>query len=253
MSERVRERLTYANVMATLALFVALGGAGYAAVKLPRNSVGPKQIKEDAVKASEQAPNSVAGGNLIDESVGGDDVAEGAIGSSELANGAVGGDDIGDGIIGSSEIANGGVTSEDLGGSSVTASKLNAPASFTTAGLPDAFGTCAGVGDSWGSFSPDVNNSVSYYRDPFGIVHLRGIAVRCGAAGTTILTLPAGYRPDRQQIPTVWSQNTGAWRLSIGGNGAVEPFPAAGVPAGTWISLDSVTFRCGPSGADGCP
>ncbi len=40
MLREVRSRLTYANVVASMALFVALGGVGYAAVKLPKNSVG---------------------------------------------------------------------------------------------------------------------------------------------------------------------------------------------------------------------
>jgi hypothetical protein len=44
MLARVRGRLTYANVIASLALFVALGGTGYAALRLPRNSVGPAQM-----------------------------------------------------------------------------------------------------------------------------------------------------------------------------------------------------------------
>lgn len=46
---RILARLTYANVMATVAVFIALGGASYAALKLPRNSVGPKQLKAGAV------------------------------------------------------------------------------------------------------------------------------------------------------------------------------------------------------------
>ena len=37
------------NLVAYLALFVALGGTSYAAVKLPRNSVGTAQIKKNAV------------------------------------------------------------------------------------------------------------------------------------------------------------------------------------------------------------
>lgn len=37
---RIRGKLTYANVMATIAVFIALGGASYAAIKLPKNSVG---------------------------------------------------------------------------------------------------------------------------------------------------------------------------------------------------------------------
>src|SRR5690349_21601468 len=50
---RLRARLSYANVMATLAVFIALGGSSYAALKLPRNSVGATQIRTGAVRASE--------------------------------------------------------------------------------------------------------------------------------------------------------------------------------------------------------
>jgi hypothetical protein len=58
------------NAVAYLALFVALGGTSYAAVKLPANSVGAKQIKANAVGASE--------------------VKRGAVGLSELSNRAEG-------------------------------------------------------------------------------------------------------------------------------------------------------------------
>ena len=47
--KRILGRLTYANVIATLALFIALGGASYAALKLPKNSVGARQLKKGAV------------------------------------------------------------------------------------------------------------------------------------------------------------------------------------------------------------
>ena len=47
-----RPRATFANIVSCLALFVALGGASYAAVALPRNSVGPKQIAAGAVDNS---------------------------------------------------------------------------------------------------------------------------------------------------------------------------------------------------------
>lgn len=46
---RSRPRLTYANVVATIALFCALGGGAYAAATLPKNSVGPKQLKKNTV------------------------------------------------------------------------------------------------------------------------------------------------------------------------------------------------------------
>ena len=49
MLARLGARLTYANVTATLALFLALGGGAYAALKLPANSVGTTQLKKNAV------------------------------------------------------------------------------------------------------------------------------------------------------------------------------------------------------------
>jgi collagen triple helix repeat protein len=49
---RLRAGLSYANVVGTLALFIALGGVSYAAVKLPAHSVGTKQLKADAVTSA---------------------------------------------------------------------------------------------------------------------------------------------------------------------------------------------------------
>ncbi len=51
----IRKRLTYANVIATAALFLALGGAAVAATQLPRNSVGTGQLKPEAVTAGKIA------------------------------------------------------------------------------------------------------------------------------------------------------------------------------------------------------
>jgi hypothetical protein len=45
----VKNHVTYANVTATLALFVALSGSAYAAIKLPANSVGTAQLRDNAV------------------------------------------------------------------------------------------------------------------------------------------------------------------------------------------------------------
>ncbi len=48
----LQHRLSYANVVATLALFISLGGASYAAVVLPPHSVGAKQFRDGAVTRS---------------------------------------------------------------------------------------------------------------------------------------------------------------------------------------------------------
>lgn len=60
----LRRHLTYANVAATLALFLCLGGAAYAATQLPKNSVGTKQLKNGAVtagKIAKKARNQLRG------------------------------------------------------------------------------------------------------------------------------------------------------------------------------------------------
>jgi hypothetical protein len=55
-----REKLTYANVVSTLCLFLLLGGgAAFAASKLPRNSVGPKQIRKNAVNSGKVRNHSL--------------------------------------------------------------------------------------------------------------------------------------------------------------------------------------------------
>lgn len=53
MLGRLTQRLTYANITATLALFIALGGSSYAALSLPRNSVGPQQLRPGAVRSAD--------------------------------------------------------------------------------------------------------------------------------------------------------------------------------------------------------
>lgn len=53
--------------MATVAVFIALGGAGYAAINLPANSVKEKQIARGAVGASELDNNSVGPKDLAND------------------------------------------------------------------------------------------------------------------------------------------------------------------------------------------
>jgi hypothetical protein len=66
----VANRLSYANVVATLALFVALGGSGYAALSLPRGSVTARELRRDSVGHSELRRNAVSSSNIRDGSVG---------------------------------------------------------------------------------------------------------------------------------------------------------------------------------------
>ena len=47
-----------ATVISLMALFIALGGTGYAAIKLPANSVGTKQLKKNAVTLQKIKPSA---------------------------------------------------------------------------------------------------------------------------------------------------------------------------------------------------
>lgn len=59
-----RPHLTYANVVATIALFAALGGVSYAAATLPKNSVGTDQIQAKAVRTGKLAEDAVTASRL---------------------------------------------------------------------------------------------------------------------------------------------------------------------------------------------
>jgi hypothetical protein len=50
-----------ANVIAYLALFCALGGTSYAAISIPRNSIGTSQLRNGAVTGKKLNSHSIAG------------------------------------------------------------------------------------------------------------------------------------------------------------------------------------------------
>lgn len=128
-----RPKLNYANVIATIALFVALGGAAVAA-GLPRNSVGPNQIKRGAVTTAKLKRNAVAAGKIRPKAVvagklGANAVLPGNLGNgiistAKLADGAVIAGKIKNGVVTTNKLNNGAVTTAKLGDKSVTLGKL---------------------------------------------------------------------------------------------------------------------------------
>lgn len=59
MLTMLRRRLTYANVVSTLCLFVLLGGSAYAAVSLSRGSVKSRHIARNAVSSAKVKDGSL--------------------------------------------------------------------------------------------------------------------------------------------------------------------------------------------------
>jgi hypothetical protein len=232
----LRAKLTYSNVLATLAIFIALGGVGYAATRLPKNSVGTKQIKR----------NAVIGAKVKNGSLGGADIDESSLGRVPDASHAdsAGNADALDGQD-SAAFAHGG-------------SEGWHPADLEngTAGSNPPHTVCW-----WSNFGGGYADA-SYFRDGFGIVHFRGLiqahggsSLPCGFGGDGILFyLPAGYAPATSEAHPIISNNKpGRVNVDPGGQVGLESnFPSFS-DAEAWVSLDGITFRCAPSGQNGCP
>jgi hypothetical protein len=77
-------RPSAAMIVAVLALFVAMGGAGYAAVSIPNNSVGSNQLKNSAVTNHKIQNGSVGNFKLSSAAVGARKIINGAVGTSQI-------------------------------------------------------------------------------------------------------------------------------------------------------------------------
>jgi hypothetical protein len=90
----ISERLTYANVISTLALFLVLaGGAAYAA-KVGKKSVGSSQLKANAVTTAKIKANAITTRKIKRNSIATGKIKNGAVESLKIADGAVTGADI---------------------------------------------------------------------------------------------------------------------------------------------------------------
>jgi hypothetical protein len=110
---------------------------------------------------------------------------------------------------------------------------------------------CGGPNCQWQNLGGN-NSTGAYLRDRLGFVHLKGIVQVSGSDLTgcsgLIFVLPPGYRSAKIEAFAVPSNDAlGVIYLQFGG-----PYLQAG--QGTvWVSLDGISFRCEPSGSNGCP
>lgn len=87
MRNTLKRHLNYANLMASIAVFLALGGGAYA-MTIPTGSVGAKQLKKNAVAAAKIKTGAVSGAKVKDDSLTGADVVESSLGTVPAANSA---------------------------------------------------------------------------------------------------------------------------------------------------------------------
>jgi hypothetical protein len=248
----LRKHLSYANVISTLCLFLLVGGGtAYAVTQLDRNSVKSKHIKDGQVKSPDVEDNGLTGVDIDESSLGSVPFAE----EANTANTALSAGDANT------------LDSKDSTDFAPVGSDDWQAAPLRDGSLSEHFPGqySPGAWCNWTNFGGG-HTQAAYFRDPAGVVHLKGLVkANNGFFGGTcagleefdvqvVLDLPAGYRPsERWLVPTVSANKPG--RLDVMPNGRVQievGFPAWG-DALQWVSLDGISFRCAPSGENGCP
>jgi hypothetical protein len=81
MTRKLKGKLTYANLMASIAVFIALGGSAYAALRVPPNSVGTRQLKAASVTTGKVANGAITAAKVAEGSLTGSDIDLPALGT----------------------------------------------------------------------------------------------------------------------------------------------------------------------------
>jgi hypothetical protein len=136
--KQIRKRLTYANVMSSLAVFLVLGGgAAFAAVSnIAPNSVGPRQLQPRAVKTGYIDRNAVTVGKINLEAVRAGKLARNSVPTNRLRNNAVATAKIANFAVATDKLRNSNVTTEKIRGIAVTGDKI-APGVVDTGKIAD--------------------------------------------------------------------------------------------------------------------
>jgi hypothetical protein len=135
---RITGHLTYANVMATVAVFIALGGTALASVIVTDNSeVAANTISghnppsgdhaniiSGSVSTVDLEPGSVTVGRLAQDAVNSGKIVDGEVQTPDVALAAVTRDRLAQNSVGTGKIINGDVRNEDLGFGAVDSAKV---------------------------------------------------------------------------------------------------------------------------------
>ena len=198
MLRKLRSRISYANVVATLALFVAVGtGGAYAA-----NTVFSTDIVDGEVKSVDVGDAEIKSADVKDQSLTTFDVS--TFLGADVVDNTLTGDDVDESTLSLgvpwTEVPNGSTAECDA--------DIN---------LKTVYWTTPGInGDA----------TLAYQRDRAGYVHLKGTATCPPHTGSTwpstinyVFILPPGYRPAQWDVSPHWRM-TSLTTIGIGSAGA---------------------------------
>lgn len=192
------------NLVAYLALFVALGGTAYAAATITSSD----QLGDDVVTSRAVKNGTITGADLAFGSVGSAVIADGSVTKSDLHAASVDAGKLAPNAVTSDKIAPGSVGYGKIADRGVTISKLSLD-KWHTVGAPGEvpYASHACVNSHTDSLCRWVGN-IQYKRTVDGIVHIRGDAemeaqtVRGSEFAqeeplkyAVVFKLPAGYLP----------------------------------------------------------
>jgi hypothetical protein len=184
--------LSYANVMATVAVFLALGGSAYA---VATGSIGTRELKDNDVRTVDLRNDDVRARDIRNGTLGGADVRDDALTGADIREATL------DTVPAATTASRAAVSERATRAGAADraanaehaelADRIAAPENFHAVGAPGEppFGSgCVNLDDN--SALPPVG----FYKDREGVVHLQGVYA-CTGPGAFVFNLPAGYRP----------------------------------------------------------
>jgi hypothetical protein len=233
----IRSRIAWPSpsmAVALTALFVALGGVGYAA-----GLIGSAQIKDNSVRSKDIHNRTIIGKDVKGNSLGGAEINEGKLGQVPSAATAGSAENAQ-----RAENAQTAQNAQNLGGSPADAYARNGAEPVHVIGAPGQIPFNTG----WGAPASSPDDEVpGYWKDPAGTVHLRGAAGRSSGTAGTMFTLPPGYRPKLGQWFIAYGSSSSQAYVVVEADGDIVWFGGSNdsgpVDNSAYVGLGNITFR----------